>query len=86
MPLLPTRVVGVVFVTQLNRTKNNVLILSHSWGNINILTTNKQNLKCHKEYVDLKLLPKVFQDSINITHHCGIRYLWIDSLCIVQDD
>ena len=31
-------------------------------------------------------LPKTFRDAINITSCLRIRYLWIDSLCIVQDD
>ena len=31
-------------------------------------------------------LPQSFQDAILITHELGIRYLWIDSLCILQDD
>lgn len=64
----------------------NYITLSHCWGEGNILTTKKQNLKRHKENIDFKLLPKTFQDSIDITRHLGIRYLWIDSLCIIQDD
>jgi hypothetical protein len=31
-------------------------------------------------------LPKTFQDAILLTRSLGIQYLWIDSLCIVQDD
>ncbi|KAL6365790.1 hypothetical protein LRP88_00365 [Fusarium phalaenopsidis] len=31
-------------------------------------------------------LPKTLQDSITTTHRLGIQYIWIDSLCIVQDD
>lgn len=30
-------------------------------------------------------LPKTFQDAIILTRHLGIQYLWIDSLCIIQD-
>ncbi|KAK4163748.1 heterokaryon incompatibility protein-domain-containing protein [Cladorrhinum sp. PSN259] len=30
--------------------------------------------------------PKLYRDSGFIAHHLGIKYLWIDSLCIVQDD
>jgi hypothetical protein len=35
--------------------------------------------------VPLDELPKTFQDAIQITKCLGIRYLWIDSLCIIQD-
>lgn len=31
-------------------------------------------------------LPKTFQDAIVVVRSLGINYLWIDSLCIVQDD
>ncbi|KAJ5802154.1 uncharacterized protein N7503_004604 [Penicillium pulvis] len=30
-------------------------------------------------------LPQTFQDAIQLTRRLGIRYLWIDSLCIIQD-
>lgn len=31
-------------------------------------------------------MPKTFQDAVVITRRLGIRYLWIDALCIIQDD
>lgn len=31
-------------------------------------------------------MPATFQDAIYIARKLGIRYLWIDALCIVQDD
>jgi hypothetical protein len=31
------------------------------------------------------LLPQLYQDAVYITRHLSIRYLWIDSLCIIQD-
>jgi hypothetical protein len=31
-------------------------------------------------------LPKTFQDAIMVARYLGVRYLWIDALCIVQDD
>jgi hypothetical protein len=31
-------------------------------------------------------LPRTFQDAITVTRQLGIRFLWIDSLCIIQDD
>ncbi|KAI1441725.1 HET-domain-containing protein [Annulohypoxylon stygium] len=30
-------------------------------------------------------LPKTFQDAVRVTRSLGLRYLWIDSLCIIQD-
>ena len=31
-------------------------------------------------------LPQTFQDAINVTYQLVLKYVWIDSLCIVQDD
>ncbi|KAK7718842.1 hypothetical protein SLS57_005952 [Botryosphaeria dothidea] len=31
-------------------------------------------------------LPKTFRDAITVVRSLGFRYIWIDSLCIVQDD
>ncbi|KAI0176112.1 heterokaryon incompatibility protein-domain-containing protein [Hypoxylon sp. FL1284] len=59
--------------------------LSHCWGGpiSSVLTT--QNLKLFQSALPYSDLPLNFRDAISITRHLGIRYLWIDSLCIVQD-
>jgi hypothetical protein len=31
-------------------------------------------------------LPRTFQDAVLVTRRLGVKYLWIDSLCIIQDD
>ncbi|CAJ0550172.1 Ff.00g101020.m01.CDS01 [Fusarium sp. VM40] len=33
----------------------------------------------------IKDLPKALRQSIDLTHQLGIRYIWIDALCIVQN-
>lgn len=30
-------------------------------------------------------VPELFQEAVRTTHFLGFRYLWIDSLCIIQD-
>jgi len=30
-------------------------------------------------------MPEMFQDAVIASRELGIRYLWIDSLCIIQD-
>ncbi|KPM45903.1 hypothetical protein AK830_g716 [Neonectria ditissima] len=32
----------------------------------------------------LSVVPQTFQDAVNVTRQLGIRYIWIDALCIVQ--
>lgn len=33
----------------------------------------------------MEIMPQTFQDAIQVTRKLGLRYIWIDSLCIVQD-
>ena len=60
--------------------------LSHCWGKQQIFTTTKATLAQRKLEVQWSRLSRTFQDAINITRELGIRYIWIDSLCIIQDD
>ncbi len=60
--------------------------LSHCWGPEQIVTTTRANLQVHKREIPLNSLPKTFRDAVLLTRRLGIAYIWIDSLCIVQDD
>jgi len=59
--------------------------LSHSWGGEQPLTTTTATVEKHKAGIPLASLPRTFQDAVHIARRFGIRYLWIDSLCIIQD-
>ncbi|KAK4442309.1 HET-domain-containing protein, partial [Podospora aff. communis PSN243] len=50
------------------------------------LTTTRATLEKHKRQLPAQRLPKTFQDAIELARKLRIRYIWIDSLCIVQDD
>lgn len=60
--------------------------LSHRWSKPAVLETKRSNLTSHENGIEWDLLPKTFKDAILVAHDLGIRYIWIDSLCIVQDD
>ncbi|KAK1754757.1 heterokaryon incompatibility protein-domain-containing protein [Echria macrotheca] len=62
------------------------LCLSHCWGTIPFLQTSTSNLDDHRREIPWDQLPATFQDAIDITRRLGFRYLWIDSLCIIQDN
>ena len=63
------------------------LALSYAWGTSRFLTTVKSNLKSHcEEGISFQSLPNTFQDAVFVTQALKYRYLWIDALCIVQDD
>ena len=60
--------------------------LSHCWGKspqpLRTLTTN---ILAHRTGIPSSSLPLTFRDAIALTRTLGFRYIWIDSLCIVQD-
>ncbi|KAH7357083.1 heterokaryon incompatibility protein-domain-containing protein [Rhexocercosporidium sp. MPI-PUGE-AT-0058] len=60
--------------------------LSHCWGKAHVIQTIKGNLLLRMQGIDWDSLPKTFQDAVAIVRALSIRFLWIDSLCIVQDD
>jgi len=60
--------------------------LSHCWGSLKILRLVKSNFSQLQQKIPLDGLCQTFQDACKITEELGIRYLWIDSLCIIQDD
>jgi len=65
------------------------LALSHCWGDNVIkdfqkLTTNNKEL--WEDCIDEATLPLNFRDAIMFTRQVGCNYLWVDSLCIIQDD
>ena len=59
--------------------------LSHCWGDYQHLRLLDSNLQSLQKCLDVEDLSKIFCDAITITRSLGIRYLWIDSLCIIQD-
>jgi hypothetical protein len=70
-----------------NRIYGRYMALSHRWGVDNEpFTTSKGNREERCKSINFDALPKTFQDAVTVTRKLGISYLWIDSLCIVQDD
>jgi hypothetical protein len=60
--------------------------LSHCWGPEKLLATKKGNISTLQRGIEWKCLPRTFQDAIQVTHRLDLQYLWVDSLCIIQDD
>lgn len=67
-------------------TKERYTALSHCWGLTQHILSLRENIDKWKKNVPWLMLPKTFQEAITMTRKLGIRYLWIDSLCIIQDD
>lgn len=72
----------------LAQKKAHYLTLSHSWS----ISTKPHNLKLETENMAQlqdaipldDRLSKTFWDAMKITQQLGCRYIWIDSLCIIQ--
>jgi hypothetical protein len=59
--------------------------LSHCWGKVPFFTLTQDKLQQLERSIPMQQLPMAFQDAIRITYDLGFRYIWIDSLCIIQD-
>jgi hypothetical protein len=61
--------------------------LSHCWGKSRSpLTTTRTTLDRRRQGIKTASMPQTFQDAVAVVIALGLRYIWIDSLCIIQDD
>ena len=63
--------------------------LSYRWGDPKLhipYQTTVETLSDHMRCINLEDLPLLLQHAIKVTRDIGMRYIWVDSLCIVQDD
>ncbi|TPX13405.1 uncharacterized protein E0L32_006135 [Thyridium curvatum] len=91
--LLPSRVLEVPESGDIIRliepkpgTVGRYASLSHCWGSAKFLTTTRETREARMAGISVPALPKTFRDAVAIARRLSIRYLWIDSLCICQDD
>lgn len=59
--------------------------LSHCWGGVQPLKLLQGNIQMLESGIPLGDLPRSFQDAAHTARRLGILYIWIDSLCIIQD-
>ena len=64
--------------------------LSYVWGLIphfRLTNTNKQDMLAPGSIQRVwRLIPRSIRDAIELVHRLEIRYLWVDAICLVQDD
>ena len=73
-------------VQELIQPPSSYCTLSHCWGGKQPLKLTMGTLAMFLDNIPTEILPKTFIDAIQIVLSLGISYLWIDSLCICQDD
>lgn len=59
--------------------------LSHCWGVTRRPVLTESELDLFHDYIPTAALSKTFLDAINVAKHIGLYFIWIDSLCIIQD-
>ncbi|KAI0895398.1 hypothetical protein F4806DRAFT_80283 [Annulohypoxylon nitens] len=74
-------------ITQENGFKGSYMTLSHCWGDPKgmLKLTNKNYKKWTEAGFPYRDLPKTFQDAVRLSLFLRNDYLWIDSLCIIQN-
>lgn len=90
---LPTRVIDVgiredwmdLRITHSGKERAAYIALSHCWGGPITPMLTSQTIDHFQDRLPFLELPANFRDAITITRRLGFRYLWIDSLCIIQD-
>lgn len=59
--------------------------LGHLWGDVQPLKLEKANILRFLNGVTIECLPQTYRDAVIVTATLGFTWIWIDSLCIVQD-
>jgi len=90
---LPTRVIDVGISTSdqqrliiTNSTLGHYAALSYCWGvEPQPLITTKSNIETLYDNIPTLSLAKTIQEAIFVVRQLGLRYIWIDAICIIQD-
>ncbi len=98
-PYVPTRLLDIgsplcesgvrLLEAQIDVSNTHVdyVCLSHCWGKSQPdCITLKSTLMSNRKGIRWDAIPKTFQHAIEVLRRLPFRYLWIDSICIVQDD
>lgn len=94
---MPTRVIDIdssgakdaaKLLETSDETRDSYIALSYCWGvGKKGYVTTKANLAERKhDGFEVKVLPRTIRDAIELARRLRIRYLWVDGICICQDD
>lgn len=91
--LLPTRCIEIdetgLYLRECEGQRGSYAVLSHRWTkgmerSTESCKTTVSNFEDREKGNGFQNLPKGFEDAIELTRRLKIRYLWIDSICIIQ--
>lgn len=75
----------VLVTIPVNESPPHYVALSHCWGPSPPLKTLKRNITDYESQIPISLIPGTFRDAIHVARSLDFDYIWIDSLCIIQD-
>ena len=67
------------------KSKVRYMTLSHCWGLAEITRLRLSNFNDFLTDIPVNSLPQLFVDAASVAARAGVNYIWIDSLCIIQD-
>ncbi|KAI0336610.1 HET-domain-containing protein [Cubamyces sp. BRFM 1775] len=90
---LPTRVVDcqhptaprLVISADLEDDTVPYVALSYVWGQNTSHCTYLANYEAYLRMIDHAVIPQTIRDAILVAHDYGVRYIWIDAFCIIQN-
>ncbi|SCN67797.1 related to tol protein [Fusarium fujikuroi] len=59
--------------------------LSHCWGDLKFVQLTKDTMPTLNNGINTATLPTTLKHAVEVVRFIGLHYLWIDSLCILQD-
>jgi hypothetical protein len=60
--------------------------LSYVWGGDQEFKTTVSSISTMRESFSIEKLPQTLRDAVDVCRGLGLQYLWIDCLCVIQDD
>ncbi|WYZ34025.1 hypothetical protein EsH8_I_000301 [Colletotrichum jinshuiense] len=69
-------------------SKQRYFALSYTWGHVDMGMTKLDNVEERRQPQALSTVPfpRTIRDAMNLVRSLGERFLWVDAICIVQDD
>jgi hypothetical protein len=91
--ILPSRILDVSPENGLSTIKliegrgssGKYIALSYCWGGEQKKTLTTESREAFCDAISLDILPQTILDAVHVTRSLGIKYLWVDALCILQD-
>jgi len=62
-----------------------ISLVNLSWGSAIFLRLTVEPAKDLKAGISIEQLPKTFHEAVSVAKWFSVPYIWIDSLCIMQD-